>query len=827
MHLLRERAVVWFGVCVVGLFPVHPASGESRQIAGRIVDYLARPVEGAKVVLYDEPDLRPEGRRVFHKLAETESLSDGRFALTAEHQESIHPMQWWLIAYRSGLAMSWTTDGLASRDVVMVLGKPRPLGGVIVDQAGHPVAGARVSLCVENEMMDVQELPLPGPEEWHMRRTDDQGRFLFDNLPPDTTADFQIEAPGRSPFWTFSAFGAGTQYLAGHTDIRIVLAGEATIEGRVVDEDTGQAVSDLQVLARPQNRGDADYCPAPATVDPNGRFILAGLIGGSYLLQAIAPKGQTQNWFSQDSVVTVQAGQSVNDVRLAVNQGAILEAALCQTDSDAGVEGGQVYVSSSSFQAEATTDANGLARLRVPGGEYSLTAGKPEYGIAGLEKKVLVEKGLTCREQMYISVLPVRVSGTILDPQGRPVTGASVVHFPFGLAPATNSDGRFEYMYYTNGPAFEHTLWIHHQESGLANMAEVNDPSGRRHLTGRITLRPAYTLAGRVTDPNGRGIPAAYVRLILASLQRSPHRTSIPAEMTTDANGFFEIRGVPSLPVDSSAHYYAVVARAPGYNETSVDSVPLAGPVEEPIHLKILVLQPADQSVSGVLVDANDNPVAGAMVETQSIQPSEIYVVRDDVTQPHRQTLTNAHGQFRIEGVCERPVELTARSASPAAETGIVYTAGGETGVKIILGQTLLSGKSSTGSRVTDWAALGLSDYAAGLQGKAVLLCFVDPEQRACRHVLSQLAAQSGELASRNVIVVAVPVSQSAAVSQQKTTDALLMAKPAGDPEALLRDWGVQSLPWLVLMDKDHTVRAEGFAPADLPARLAGLGAGR
>ncbi|MGE5296031.1 MAG: carboxypeptidase regulatory-like domain-containing protein [Solirubrobacterales bacterium] len=825
MRLSRNCAVVCLVLCGVAVFSVHTAAAESLPVAGRIVDYLARPVEGAKVILYSEASLRPEGRRIFSILAETASLPDGRFTLTAERQKSIHPNTWWLIAYKSGLAMSWTTDDLGDRDVVMVLGKPTPLGGVIVDEAGRPVAGAKVSLCVENEMMDVQELLLPGPEEWHMRRTDDQGRFFFDNLPPDTTADFQTEAPGWAPFWTFSDFEAGTRYPVGHTDIRIVLPARARIEGRVVDEDTGQAVSDVRVLAKPQNREDADYCPAPATVDSNGRFVLAGLTAGSYLLQAIAPKGQTQNWFSQDCVVTVQAGETVSDVRLAANQGAILEAVLCQTDSDAGVEGGRVNVSSSSFQAEATTDANGLARLRVPGGEYSLAAGKPEYGVAGLEKKVLAEKGQACREQMYIRLLPVRVSGTVVDPQGRPVTGASVVHFPFGLAPVTDSDGRFEYLYYTDGSASEHAVWIHHQESGLGNMAKVNDPSGQRRLTGRITLQPGYALIGRVTDPNGRGIPAAYVRLILASLRRSPHRTSVPKEIATDANGFFEIRGVPALPVDFDAHYYVVAARAPGYNETSVDPVPLAGPVEEPIRLKTLVLQPADQSVSGVLVDANGKPVAGAMVETQPIQPDEIYVVRDDVAQPHRQTLTDAHGQFRIEGVCKGPVELAARASSSAAETGVVHTTGGKSGVKIILGQNLIARDSLLSTRVTNWAPLGLSDQVAQLEGKAVLLCFVDPEQRSCRHVLSQLAAQSGELANQNVVVVGIPVSQNASAEPRESTTAVLMAKPASDPEATRKAWGIQSLPWLVLMDRDHVVRAEGFALADLQARLGELAA--
>ena len=38
--------------------------------------------------------------------------------------------------------------------------------------------------------------------------------------------------------------------------------------------------------------------------------------------------------------------------------------------------------------------------------------------------------------------------------------------------------------------------------------------------------------------------------------------------------------------------------------------------------------------------------------------------------------------------------------------------------------------------------------------------------------------------------------------------------------------WGIKALPWLVLTDKDHVVRAEGFAVSELEAKLKDLAGG-
>jgi hypothetical protein len=41
-----------------------------------------------------------------------------------------------------------------------------------------------------------------------------------------------------------------------------------------------------------------------------------------------------------------------------------------------------------------------------------------------------------------------------------------------------------------------------------------------------------------------------------------------------------------------------------------------------------------------------------------------------------------------------------------------------------------------------------------------------------------------------------------------------------GDEEETRFAWGVRSLPWLILTDKEHVVRVEGFGLSELNGKL-------
>ncbi len=109
-------------------------------------------------------------------------------------------------------------------------------------------------------------------------------------------------------------------------------------------------------------------------------------------------------------------------------------------------------------------------------------------------------------------------------------------------------------------------------------------------------------------------------------------------------------------------------------------------------------------------------------------------------------------------------------------------------------------------------------------RGKAILMCFWDMNQRPSRNCVVQLAGRAEELAQKGVTIVSIHASE----TDEKTLDTWVtdadIPFPVGtipaDHEQTRFAWGVRSLPWLILTDKSHVIRAEGFRLSDLDGIL-------
>jgi hypothetical protein len=107
---------------------------------------------------------------------------------------------------------------------------------------------------------------------------------------------------------------------------------------------------------------------------------------------------------------------------------------------------------------------------------------------------------------------------------------------------------------------------------------------------------------------------------------------------------------------------------------------------------------------------------------------------------------------------------------------------------------------------------------------KIVLVCFFDMNQRPSRHYLMQLIEKARQLKNKNTTIVAIQASkieESALKDWAKKNDVPFpVGRIVSDKEKTRLIWGVKSLPWLILTDKKHMVRAEGFDLNELEEKL-------
>jgi hypothetical protein len=113
--------------------------------------------------------------------------------------------------------------------------------------------------------------------------------------------------------------------------------------------------------------------------------------------------------------------------------------------------------------------------------------------------------------------------------------------------------------------------------------------------------------------------------------------------MTTNAEGRFNFENIPpGAELD-------VLIRAEGYGSVRVTNITtVAGKAE----LGVIPLPPANRPLKGVVLDIQGHPLCGAMVAIRGER------------QPANSGITDLHGRFSFNAVCEGPVQLEARDMS-------------------------------------------------------------------------------------------------------------------------------------------------------------------
>ncbi|MBC8472604.1 MAG: carboxypeptidase regulatory-like domain-containing protein [Planctomycetes bacterium] len=778
----------------------------------KVVDINGNLVVGAEVatleIIFDWAD----GKKRMDLIEKKTTGSEGTTALNLDFSRHNGAC---IVARKKSLAFTWDrldnnalpVDG---SELTMLLDKACVLAGTVVDELGKPVAGARVRAELDSSYLD-NEHRISAPEDWFTVETDDKGRFHFGNVPPDGSADFLVTAIGKANVYTFMASDSmpGYRYAAGRTDIRIVLPDEAKIQGQVVDS-VGKPVAGVRLLIRPDKSVANYYCTNRAISGEDGRFLFENVPDDAYSLQVVAPRDRMAQWVGRDVKIVAKAGQTTDGVVVRLSKGGLVEVVVRDAATKQLAE--DVYVSlwqkagfgkHPCFYQGIRTDRNGRVSFRAPLGQSNVMAGGGEY--SRFDGKVVV-KTRPSRMRVLLYHNP-EFFGTVRDQSGRVVSGATVAVVPQGNAVRTDAKGKFHINW--REVSKQAYLFARDEQHNLAAAVEIKD----RTRPINIVLKPALTVAGRITDPNGQSIPVARIQFVN---RLSGWLAYVGEEIVTDTKGHYEIPAVPPLQKDD---IYRINVNAAGYCPLRFEQVSLTKTSNNRVDLSPFVLQPLNMSISGVVVDNVNKFVSNKHIHLRGITGGQ--------EQPRKHTITDTDGRFSFSRISNGPLRLQAGWASDDDE-GFLEAQAGDKDVRIVLGQKRVhtGGSSLVGKALPELEQFGLKS-ASNTEGEKVLVCFWHMEQEASNCV-QQLSKREKLLAEEGVDTVLVYAGQ---IVDSRLNDWLKKnritipcGKFDGDITVLGRTWAMQSLPWLILTDRRHIVTAEGFSVTELNGKIKGSG---
>jgi hypothetical protein len=543
-----------------------------------------------------------------------------------------------------------------------------PVTGRVANEAGAPVAGAKVWATMRFRFG--REIPLQAPTEdaRSLQVTDARGTFRFDRLEAEQDMDLWVFHPDYAP-------EAGVAFAALPTEPQelptIVLRAGITIAGVV--QDTGGNPIQAQVELGLQDRNSFRTGTLEeqreqdqrlgrlrmVNTDERGRFSFNNVSAGAIW----SLRGSAEGYASAEiQAIFVQPGQVLPDQLLVLDTEHVITGVVLNDEREP-VGGALITVSRTQprpiFTSTGRSADDGSFTLRgLPAGIYGMAATADGYG-AGRVPKVEVDSA-------PVEVVMAKkggVSGRVTGPDGAPVTSFSLEL----MRTRRNSTqyGATELTWQINDPSGSYKLeGLDSSTYVLLVRAPGSCPtySPGFHIQREIVLgidvqmRRGGTIVGLVTGGDGQALARAKV---------SFHG---PGYEPPVGDGFFGPDGsdpdnVPSLEAMTDASGRFVIEHAePGNMKIYVEhakhlpellavNVPEAGTAE----VGTIRLY-AGGSIFGLAVDETGAALSGGTVNL-NYQEGEGLISRD--------ALLDARGRFRFDGLRAGNYEIVAFAANP------------------------------------------------------------------------------------------------------------------------------------------------------------------
>lgn len=780
----------------------------TKEMAGRVTCPNGNPVAGAEVTFYGLGLDRVTMTYQAKELGGTQTDQDGLFSFTAQVSETESEEILCLVKHE-GYAWGWSNYHSTAGQMDVQLAMPNVLAGVVQDEAGSPVAGAQVRLLFVAVHGGESPSFIIGiePIDIFATVTGGDGSFEFTGLPDTASAEILVKKAGMGTIHTFDdpqRFSSGLLYKAGQTDIQLTLPAGRTLRGKVVETAGRTPVAGIAVQARVQNF-PLNLLGKSVMSGEDGTFAIADVAPGEYLLVALS-----SDWVSAPMPVEVEAAGDTQ-ATIELSKGGVLEVCVVDGATEEKLAGANVMIHCEQLQQQEQllTEADGTAKKQLAPGTYQVQVYKQGYRSSGSGQEVTVADGKTASVTVTLGDQQ-KLTGRVLDAKGKPVEGAEVTMVPslgsmHGRTITTDKDGVFKLGWNPREHSWvegDFHVVVFQKERHLAGTAPVG--ADTEEVT--VKLSDAAGARGRVIDPDGKPIAGARTMLYFRG---GNYSTTFGVETLTDSDGKYEFA---CLPTEQAL--YVNVTQAQGYGIGSSNE--FAAQAAEIIEVADLILQVADQKITGTIVDPDGKPLANASISAHG------------ESQPHVQAKSDSEGRFVLENVCAGRIFISAnyRDGNTYRHGG-VQTEGGAQDVQVVVGAqdngryVPRKPASLVGKPLEDLSACGL-DLPA--EPGAVALFVWDVDQRPSRHFAKAFAEKAALLKEKGVTAMLLQ----AAPTDRAKLDAWLkdneIACPCGmiaeDAEATTFNLGVQGLPWLILTDGEGKVVAEGFGVNELEGKL-------
>jgi protocatechuate 3,4-dioxygenase beta subunit len=388
-------------------------------VAGRVTDAAGAPVDGARVVASDvgQPGLEPDAEREGVRTGadgrfELPAIAAGTYRFSAVHGE-----------HAPGTTAPITVDGATPRrDVEIVLAAGATLAGTVVDAARAPVPYATVRIAPKDASMWSRGAG-------RQVTADASGAFAVSGL---ARAALRVRAESEQA--ASAIVDVDLTAVAEKKDLTLVLDVTGTIAGVVVDgsgaplgEVEVKAMADVLAGARAEDMGFTGF--ASATTDGDGRFALRGLADGPYRVRAQRAGGRQRTWGGEGT----PARPGTLDLRLVL-------------PAPGGIRGTIAFAGGGAPERASVTIGWAEATA-ADGGRFvieDVEPGSHDLKVRGPDFAELTRPGVTVAAGQVtdVGVLTVtrgrRITGTVTDASGAPVSGAKV---SVGKTILTSSNG--------------------------------------------------------------------------------------------------------------------------------------------------------------------------------------------------------------------------------------------------------------------------------------------------------------------------------------------------------------------------------------------------